>query len=441
MNDLQTGALDPIIRLTSLLIIMASFLLWPEDYTTQSIAASALITLTMLCICNSNYIILFTIVFLSSTVTAYLNYLLLAPYGLFETSWQEPLATDSQFFLYEARRFISDYDVSALFSTWGSLVPVAYGSMTLIAFQNHFIGIVFFNCVLFTICIRHLNYLYDRNKGEELTCIPACLMPLQLLYNAMLSKEILYLFLVIELFYFYKLINRANKENFLNILCIILLLSLLLLFRPTGALIFILIIFFNIFIFNYKNKLASLFLLFIALSVVILLIEILDYRLPLLFLTATGELNLGRDLDLKPILATTKGIPAAISHLFSPPWSLPFAPVLGFLWLISPIPYFGAFFDAAGGTQGGQFTFMDFATIIRYFDSIVIFLLLFLLAKSRSLFVESSNPVTWFLLLHTLSIASLDFFESGRHRYLPGVILMILYIHTSSNYKPPSKLK
>jgi len=413
-------------RTALLMCVMLSGVLWPEKYNGWSIAIFAAFTFILLYISNFNFIVLFTSAFFSASIFAYINYYLLSPAGIFETSWQEPLATDSQFFLYESRRFLIDFDPAALFSTWGSLIPVIYGSIALGIFKNHFIGIVYCNCILYAISILRLSNLINPTRKNRTIFIAACLLPLQSLYNSMLSKEVLYLFLVVELFYLYQMIAESKQILIAHIWSIIVILTILFIFRPTGALIFIGIVGYRSFTLKSSAKLTT-FLIFLATSVfAFLLIVTLDYSLPLKFLGGNDELSLDSEAALTSIWIETKGIPQILVPFFTPPQSIPLAPLLGVLWLISPLPLLGALFDALNNIQSSRASFMDFATLVRYFDSFIMLFLLFRLIKYRAYITRKMPPFVLFLIIQVLSISSLQFFESGRHRYLPGFMLLIL---------------
>jgi hypothetical protein len=432
MTDPTVDYTELLIRTASALCVFIFGVLWPEKYEVLSIAIFAVLTLILLNISSFNFVILFTTAFFSASVFANINYYLLSSVGLFETSWQEPLATDSQFFLYESRRFLVDFDPAALFSTWGSLIPVAYGSIALSIFQNHYLGIVYVNCILFTISILRLAHLLNQGKKLHTLFIGACLMPLQSFYNSMLSKEVLYLFLVIELFYLYQLFSESKRNQMAHIARIIVTLTILFIFRPTGAMIFIGIVGYRSLTLNSSTKFTTL-LIFAATSIfAFLLIDTLDYSLPLQLLGGNDALSLDSHAALASIWIATKGIPQVLVPFFTPPQSIPLAPILGILWLISPIPLFGALFDALNSIQSSRASFMDFATLVRYFDSLIMCYLLFRLIKYRFLIFNKPPAFVLFLVIQIFSISSLQFFESGRHRYLPGFILVILFINFSS---------
>jgi hypothetical protein len=188
MDELNINHKDILIRLVSLAFVLIICICWPEKYNNQSIAIFFLITITLLYISETEFIILFIASFLAASFFAFVNYLLLTPDGLFETNWQEPLVSDSQFFLYQSRIFLTDFDPSALLSTWGSLIPVTYGAIALSIFQNHYIGIVYLNCLLFALSISHLSYMIDPVGKKFSVYMPVCLMPLQSFYNSMLAS-------------------------------------------------------------------------------------------------------------------------------------------------------------------------------------------------------------------------------------------------------------
>jgi hypothetical protein len=441
MDELNINHKDILIRLVSLAFVLIICICWPEKYNNQSIAIFFLITITLLYISETEFIILFIASFLAASFFAFVNYLLLTPDGLFETNWQEPLVSDSQFFLYQSRIFLTDFDPSALLSTWGSLIPVTYGAIALSIFQNHYIGIVYLNCLLFALSISHLSYMIDPVGKKFSVYMPVCLMPLQSFYNSMLAKEVLYLFLVIQLFYLHKLINESEEFKTLNILRLIIILTTLLLFRPTGALIFICVIGYRAFSLDFKMKLRSILIFSLAAIFTLLLIDSINYTLPLFILGGNDELSLDSHLTLNSIWMESKGIPQILVPFFMPPWSVPLAPVLSILWLISPLPLFGALIDSLIGFQIGRASFLDFATVVRYLDSIIIFYILFQCIRLRLDVFKNTQPIILFLLIQILAISSFQFFESGRHRYLPGVMFMILYIYYSSFEKSNQNFK
>jgi hypothetical protein len=406
-----------------------ALLVWPEplDPTTMLLAISlsaVVATLGSVDFCKT-----FLYSFLVATMMAFVVYGLLTPLGLFDTAWQEPLATDSQFFLHESRRFLLEDDSSALFTAWGSLVPVLYGAIAQKAFNGNYLGIVFVNCLLYTATVFWAARILEMHRHWYRFLPLLGLLPLQGFYNSMLAKEPIYLFLTIGALHAYKYAVMSDRFSWKYFCVFTGLTILLIIFRPTGALLLGLVALINVAMRSGLVRASVFFVVFASiLLLAITLASYIDYFLPLFFVGSEGDVDITTQLNFSIDSMASKLIPESIAPLFLPPLSLILSPLLGLLWMVSPLPIVDQFINSFQSLFTGAFSFTDLTIIIRYLDSIIIVLMLFLLLRARIIKFVMLNPLVLFGVFQILTTVAFQFFESGRHRYLPGFILAMMVV-------------
>lgn len=422
--------INPVLYLIIVLEICVATLLWPEPLEAISILIALLIAFALIVVGNTYFLLTFMCSFLLASIMAFIIYHLSAPLGLFATSWQDPHMSDSQYYLYESHRFLSDHDMSALFSTWGSLVPVFYGSVALEIFGGHYLGIVFANCLLYSIAVFLSARILGIPKYNYRLLPLLGLLPLQGFYNSMLSKEPIYLFLVVSALYVFQLSISYKKVSWPHLAVFSLLEIVLIIFRPVGALIIgIIALFITIRNFGFNRMLFLLSIISAVSVAAIVFARNMDYFLPLFFLGKGYEVDFANQVHLLSADMASKSIPAGLAPLFSPPWSILASPLLGILWMVSPLPLLGKLADASTQFLLGTFSFSELAIVIRYLDAMVMFLLsLLFIIRVKIKRAIIFNPLVLFGVFQILGIVSFEFFESARHRYLPGVILAQLII-------------
>jgi hypothetical protein len=368
-------------------------------------------------------------------------FFLLNPLDLFSSSYQDPSASDSQFFLHEARRLADDGDITALFTTWGSLLPVLYGATALTLFGGSYIGILFLNSLIYSLSVLYGARLINISSGSYKLLPILGLMPLQGFYNSMLAKEPIYLFLVVfALYTIVDLINNRKKIAivFIKLTTFFFVALILVIFRPTGAII-LSVATFTYLIRQKGLKIAGIFVLSFSMMALVstLIANYIDYSVPLFFIGKEGEISFSEQTDLsyERIGTRMSRIPEFIAPIFLPPASILASPILFPLWMISPLPTYMAFIESTGNLISGRLSFFDFSVIVRYLDAIMILLFLIRLVTKKLKIICLKNPLILFGFLQVLSIVIFQFIESGRHRYLPGYILALLVVYSFDNFK------
>ena len=258
----------------------------------------------------------------------------------------------------------------------------------------------------------------------------------------MLAKEPLYLFLVIGALYSFGKAMTPGRLQWPYFLPLMGAMATLIIFRPTGAILLFTIALVNVVARFGLARASALAMVVISLSVVTIgLANYMDYYLPLFFIGNEGGIDLSSHGDLLSERIATKSIPDSLVPLFSPPWSIILSPLLSLLWMISPIPLMGQLMAAFSNLLQGNLSFGDLALATRYLDSVIIILLVFYLFGKKITRSLLFQPLVLFGLLQIISIVALQFFESGRHRYLPGFILAltVTLFMTRRNKKTSSK--
>lgn len=418
-----------LLRLVLVTEVVFAIIVWPEPLDLTALFLALLLVFSVATLGSVTFCLTFAFSFCVATILALVVYGLLAPHGLFETAWQDPLASDSQYFLHQSRYFLSDYDWSALFTTWGSLVPVFYGAFALMAFGGNYIGIVFFNCLLYTASIFLAAKLFDISKQRQRLLPLIGLLPLQGFYNSMLAKEPIYLLLIIGALYAFNHAVKARCILCWHSLLFILLTFILVIFRPTGAILLGLVALITIAKRFGFMRAALLFTVIGILTIAaVMFANFIHYDLPLFFIGSEGGVNFESNLDIPIERMVSKQIPGSLMEFFLPPWSIVVSPILGLLWMISPLPLMGELVTALLGLFSDQFSFNNFATVIRYLDSFTIAWLFLYLIRSRVSKVVMLQPLMLLGIFQVLTTVAFQFFESGRHRYLPGFILAVVVI-------------
>lgn len=417
-------------------VVFIFFAFWPEKFNIISVFLACVFALLISIIASNNFSRIFLNSFVASSIIAYILYAVTAPIGDFAAPSQASgAASDSQYFLFEARRFIYEDGIDALFSTWGSFIPVIVGSGALLVFSDNYMGIVFLNSLLYSYSVLMCSSILNISNGY-LKFLPLLgWLPLQALYNSMISKEPIYIFLIIFSVYIITKKYSYGKMSFHYWLFFMASLVLCMLLRPVAA---IVVVFICIAYFAYKNSIRKVlyftFILTIIISGVILLSSYLEYNLPI----DISYDAIIRQIDFVESAAEDKGIASNLIWLFTPPWSLLFSPILSVMWMVSPLPLLWNLIFQIELIFSSNFTFNILATIIRYIDATLMAMLLSsLFIRMRHFSSFLINPlisITIFLLIATVSF---QFLESGRHRYFPGFILFMVLLAS----KPFSKLQ
>ena len=430
-----------LVQILTLFSVLISVVFWPEGFNLKSVLLAFFITILTLAIAGKHLSRVFLITFLASAFSAFVIYALTYPVGIFETIDQNPLrgGTDSQFMLYEARLFLKDFDVAHLKSTWGSVLPISYGVFAISSFGSSYIGLVYFNALLYSIsiilCARVVNL--SSNKYALLPLFG--LMPLQMTYNGMLSKEPIYLFIVSLALYLISKISQTRNVLSFKLISIIFVIWVCFIFRSGGAIILGCIVMSEI----YKKVSFRKFVLLISffaaiLTLIITIYASYDFRIPLFFLkTPEGGGGFEYMQDFQQLFMVQKNISEEFQQLFLFPWNFLLSPILFVAWIFMPIPIMDGFFDSADYLLNGGFLLGHLLTLAKYFDAflmLAIFLRLFF--KIKLLFKSPKNLVFWFFIFQTFAIVIFNFFESSRHRYLPGIFLIFILLTLQNKIAP-----
>lgn len=357
-------------------------------------------------------------------------YGLSAHLGFFETAWQEPQMSDSQFLLYESRRFLTERDPSALFSTWGSLVPVSYGAIALQIFGGHYLGIVFANSLLYTMSVFSAARLLSIPRYGHRFLPLIGLMPLQGLYNSMLAKEPIYLFLIVVALDAYFCAIASKRITWPPILVFVGLMFVTIVFRTTGAMIVGLVILFGVARQSgWGRALFALTGFAATFATVVAVANFIELPLLVFFLTTDG-VDFSVQADFIQSGFESRQISASLALVLLPPGSIIASPLLGALWMVSPLPLMDNLIDAFSNLLKGEFLFGDLTVINRYLDATVMIALLtsLFVLRARVKRTVVFNPLVLFGTFQLLGIVAFQFIESGRHRYLPGFILAMFVI-------------
>jgi len=421
-------------------IVFLCLLVWPEESLNKNnyFLLIGIFIVFLILFFDDSFIKIFLVAFSSNFLCAILVYKLTSQYGVFETSDQNPLhgVTDSQFFLHEARMLLQNGEIGALFSTWGGLVPVAYGAIALKLFSNNFVGIIFFNSMMYASSIKMGANLLELKSPISQMFLPIMgLLPLQFLYGSMLSKEPIYLFLtVLSLFAFNQILDsRPNKIWSLTMLLTALSLGFLL--RPGGVLITGVLFFYWM---MRERKLKYILTSIVFGSIFLYLVLKSGFQIPLFLIPTESGGGVSNQASNQQMFMDVKGVPEMLQVLFLPPVSIFISPILSIFWLILPLPLLGGLWTAIDHLLDGDFRFGDLATLIKYLDAGLILIALNFLPKFKRICLSTRDNILFqFLILQILAIAAFNFYEASRHRYLPGFILILFVV--SCHYK--SKLQ
>lgn len=425
------------LKIMTICIIFLSLLVWPEEALNNNyFLLIGIFVVFLIIFFDDVFIKIFLVTFSSNFLCAILVYKLTAQYGVFETSDQNPLngVTDSQFFLHEARRLLLSGDISALFSTWGSLVPVAYGAIALKLFSNNFVGIIFFNSMMYASSIKMGASILELKSPISQMFLPVMgLLPLQFLYGSMLSKEPIYLFLtLLSIFAFNQILNsRSNRIWNLIMLLFALLLGFFL--RPGGVLITALLFLYWMIL---EKKLKFIFMSIVFGSAFLYLALKSGFQIPIFLITTESGGGFSNQASNQQMFMNAKDIPEILQGLFLPPVSILISPILSIFWLILPLPLLGGLWTVIDHLREGDFRFGDLATLIKYLDAGLILIALNFLPKFKTICISAKNNILFqFLILQILAIAAFNFYEASRHRYLPGFMLIMFIMSCHYKYK------
>ena len=425
-----------ILRVFIIFAVLISTIFWPEKSTAIAVLMGCVIAIIVVIMSNTEFCRIFLQSFIASSIIAYMVYAATAPIGDFAAPSQTSgAASDSQFFLYEARRFINEGNIDALFSTWGSFIPVIFGSGALIVFSGNFIGIVFFNSILYSLSVLYTSRIFNVSNRSSRFLPFFGWMPLQAFYNSMLSKESIYLFLIIFPVYIFKKnydAGHISRFNWFVFICSIVVCMLL---RPIAAMVVVLVCIAYLFakspILRFIYLIVTLLVIFFA---IISIANFLGYEFPI---------NISYDAlivqrDFMEMAAGEKALGSNLTWLFTPPWSILLSPILGSLWMVSPLPLLGNLVSQLDLMFSGSFTFKLLATVNRYMDAALMVMLLIVgLVRRRRLKTVIINPLTFIAVILVFATVMFQFLESGRHRYFPGFILAMVIL--ASIYPPKQR--
>jgi hypothetical protein len=416
-----------IYRILTLSFVFFAVVFWPEEYSGFALPVAFVFALFTVVVCSINFCRIFFHTFAASSTIAYLVYSVTAPIGVFAVAIQNSgVASDSQFFLFESRRFLYEGSVDALFSTWGSFIPVIFGSGALLAFCGNYIGVVFFNSVLYTFAILLSSKIFKiSDRGTKFLPLLGWL-PLQAFYNSMISKEPIYIFLIILSVYIVTRKYETGRISLNQWIVFFVSIIVCLLLRPIAAVVVIFICISYLFLLiKIRNLILFIITMAITLFGVITLANYLNYSFPI-NISLDGFVSM---INFTETAAIDKGLDLNVLWLFTPPWSVILSPILAVLWMISPLPLIGNFISQIEFIFSGIFTFQILATLIRYNDAILMLLFLTVIFNNKRRFKYFIyNPVLLITFLLVLVTVMFQFLESGRHRYFPGFVLAVVVL-------------
>jgi hypothetical protein len=436
-SKLRSNSSFAISRFLIPFVVLITVAFWPEKFNLIAMPLAFIFAILITIFASNNFSRIFLHSFVASSIIAYLVYAVTAPIGDFAAPSQTSgSASDSQFFLFEARRFIYDNSIDALYSTWGSFIPVIFGSGALLVFSDNYIGVVFFNSLLYSFSVSLASRIF-KVSYYNLKFLPLLgWMPLQAFYNSMISKEPIYIFLIISSVYIITKNSNNGKISLPHWLIFISLLVVCLLLRPIAAIVVVFVCFTYLF---YKSSIGKVIFFVLILTIIfwgaILLANYLEYNLPV---NISYEAIIQQSYFIEAA-ANEKGLDSNIIWLFTPPWSVFLSPILGVLWMVSPLPLLGSLISQIELIFYSSVSFQTLATIIRYMDAMLMaFLLSIGLSRTRRFSSVIYNPLIFITIILVLATVMFQFLESGRHRYLPGFVLVIAIL--ASNLPSKSRL-
>ncbi len=408
------------LSITIAICILVSVVFWEIQSITINLLITIFIVFIFFIFQSKEFLLTFLLSFLSALIFAILIYNATINSNLFISEWQDERVSDSQYFLHIAQ-MVASGEWRYLFATWGSFFPVLLGAGSLSLFGGNFIGIIFLNVLLYTCSI----FLIAKTLGvNKIKVLPAAgLLPLQAFYNGMLSKEPLFIFMIACVCYLIYSIHR-ERATVLKVIMLIFISSCLFLFRPVGLMIviFAAMIFYRN-ILSFKRIIQIIAIVLAGIFIVVLFIEQTNYRIPLAILSDNGKLDFSGLIDIRNERITARGLTGAIVEFVTPPLSLLFSPLLSLAWLVGPLPNVVPLLLAFNAS----FEFSTIAIFVRYADSVaMISMLIYLVIRKRQAKAYVSTIIFYFLILYTIFIATFQFFDSARHRYLTGAIMIVL---------------
>lgn len=414
-------------------LVLSAVVFWPEEFGASAVPIACVYATLVVVFFSARFCRVFVHSFAASTLVAYAVYAVTAPVGDFSVPSQTAgAASDSQFFLFEARRFVFDGSIDALFSTWGSLVPVFFGGLSLLSLSGNYIGVVFFNSLLYSGAVILSSRIFNLSDRAVRFLPVFGWMPLQAFYNSMISKEPIYLFLIILTLHSIATNNQDDRVRWYQWSIFASSLAVCMLLRPPAAIVLALISIGYIFVKSGIRSLIYLILILVCLSgAVFTAANYVGYSLPIFFDS--------QGLDLQRVFIETvaedKLNGSQFIWMLTPPWSVFLSPVLGVLWLFSPLPLLGNLSEGFYSIWTGATTFRTLAIFVRYADAFIMLgLLAFVFLRRSRLESVLFNPLTMSAILLVIGTVMFQFLESGRHRYFPGFVLLLICLSVC-NYR------
>ncbi len=409
--------------------VTVAWALWPDRSPLTSLLLLLLGSVGCAAAMPRRAFVYTTIAFVVSVASAFLVHGATAPVGHFVTDYQEPLVSDSQYFLYCAQEFNRAPSLETLITTWGSVVPVLVGGLVLQLFHGAYVGIVLANAAMYAISIHIIVRQLEPQADGLFVGALASVLPLQTFYDSMLAKEPIYLLLCSVSVYLVSRIQRKVKVV-RNISLLVVVLLVLAFFRPMGAVLLAGVTVWVLLRTGQRTALVSFSVCAVAATIsAFVAADVGGVPIPMFFMTVEGTFSLEDQIGFVARSASEKVGVEGWTPWFTPPLSVALAPILAVVWLVAPFPALGPFFDSLANCFSLEFSFQDLALVARAADSIIIVILLgnMLLRRSRSglRWQDMDSPVLLFTLLSVLAISAFQFVESGRHRYTVTPVLLV----------------
>lgn len=370
----------------------------------------------------------FIISFLAALLTAICQKWTLESEGVLYVDNQDQLTsgTDSQFYYYCALRFLETYDVAYLDTTWGSILVVLYGSIVLFLSNFSYYGFALFNSYLYVRSIGLIQRSFGFSTYKKIDLLILSALPMVAFYNAMLSKEPIYVYI-----YSVSLLSLSMIPSVHSILSLIVATMFSLVSRPTAVIfpLFTAIIY----RFGWVFFLLTILLMLLFSGVVIQFVSAMrDFGLNIA-LNGIGEdgIDFSATNSLVTEAAKLRGISSNLIPLILPPISFYLSPILIPLWMVSPLPLMGRLFDSLSSICGGDSNFGDMAIVYRYVSSLINVGYIYLVFKRLGRRPGSRYAMLAFIV-YVGSICIFHFLESGRHRYLADMLLIAIYLSLAS---------
>ena len=412
-------------KLILILLITVLVLIWPENESPIGLILFISTVSIIFIYSNNQFCFLLTSTFFTSYLNSYYLYNTKNKYDLFRTSTQDQHLgmTDSQFFLYIAEQIIKTESYDMLLWTWGSLIPTLFGTILLYIF-NLYYAIVFFNCLLYISSILTVLKIFKITKLKLSDILIISILPLSILYNSMLSKEPIFLYLVCLGISLISRINLLEPRFQYNNLKLLLIGTILLLFRPIG---FVILGGLYLFRARFIFLIKKLLFVIVFLIIVIFLLLLIDYPLPLFFLNK-GSFDMSPMIAMQKQLASIKEIPTFLHNYIIPPYSFLLFPLLLLAWFLGPLINIGTFYLSIEYVLNYGYTFSEIINILKFIDLFIILFFFIILIKNRNLTsIRNIYLIILPLFIILFFIVTFNFLESSRHKYFSTIFIFLLY--------------